>query len=425
MDNQLQEYRKISLGIIEGSLEAPPSKSITHRLFIMAALSGHPCKIINPLFSEDTLITLNALKNMGYDIRSEGNQVVFSGEKKNPTLPIKIKVGNSGTSARFLTVFAAFRPGEYNIDGSDRMRQRPMGSLIEALKEMGIEIEHNAGHLPLRIRGRAAAGGNASIDATRTSQFISALLLTAPVTEKGITIVHGGRIASRPYMDMTITMMRRRGITVHEDENSIRVPGKQDYRIGEVVVEGDFSSASYFVVGAAITGGELRLSNLANDSLQGDRVILDILEAAGAPIGRETSGIMVQGSEIAGIDWNMRDCPDLVPAVAVLALFARGKSRLGGVAHLRYKESDRGQVLADNISLLGGKAAISEDELIIEPSALRGQKIRTHNDHRMAMSFAVAGLKIPGISIENPGCVEKSYPTFWADFERLSGKSGS
>ncbi len=415
----MSRYRKILPGIMRGAVAAPPSKSVTHRLFIIAALSGKRSVVRNPLWSEDTHITLDALKKMGFICDVCQEQVVFTGERYVPEKPVEIYLSNSGTSARLLTALAAALPGEYHLDGTPRMRERPMAELIEALQQLGVDIDHHNGHFPLRIHGNTIAGGKVTLDASKSSQFLSALLLIAPLTIRGLEIIVPGEIASRAYVDLTLSLLKKSCIRFTEESQHFIVSGSQSYHIEDVTVEGDYSNASYFAIGAAISGGEVHVRNLDKDSWQGDKAVLAILESAGARVSWNESDVTIAGSSLTGIDYDMHRYPDLVPGVAVMALFARSKSRLQRVGHLRYKESDRLSAILENIQRLGGKAFVEKENLIIQPKNLKGSTIATYNDHRMAMSFSLAGLRIPGVQIENPKCVEKSFPNFWQEFDRL------
>ncbi len=410
---------QIHSGIVEGVLEAPPSKSITHRLLIMAALSGHPCRIRRPLHSEDTLVTLQGLQKMGYDFYIHENDFVFTGKHRIPETNAEIHVGNSGTSARFLTALAAIQSFPSYIDGSERMRQRPMQPLISALKRLGTTIEDRDGYLPIKIAGYLAQGCEIDIDASQSSQFLSALLLIAPRLHAGLRLVHHGQVASEPYARMTIALMQKAGIPVRTQQEMVHAPGMKNYLMADSRVEGDYSSAAYFLVAAAITGGSITIRHLTRNSVQGDRAILDILQAAGARVEWHSDGVTVSGGSLKGIDVDMHHYPDLVPTVAVLALFATTPTRLRNVEQLRYKESDRIQAVIENITRLGGHAYLEGNDLVIEPRSLHGARISTFNDHRIAMSFALVGLRVPEVEIENPDCVRKSYPDFWEHFKAV------
>jgi 3-phosphoshikimate 1-carboxyvinyltransferase len=419
MKTDPSSHREIIPGILRGKLTAPSSKSISHRLLIIAALLGRKCRIDNLLRSEDLQITRQALGKMGFIMEDLGQTVLFTGKREIPTQAVQIDFGNSGTSARLLTALAAFLPGNFILDGSSRMRQRPMKPLLVALGSAGSQMEHRDGFLPITIRGGQLHGGEVIIDASYSSQFISALMLVAPGTEKGFRITPSGPVASVGYIELTTELMRKYGINLHWQGSSLFIPGSQKYQLDQAVVEGDYSNISYFLVGAAISGGDVSISGLEKDSAQGDRIVLELAKKAGVDIRWLENKLKIKAGELRGIDENMNSCPDLVPAMAVMALFAKNPSRFRQVGHLQYKESDRLVAIVENIRRLQGNAFLENDDLIIQPSTLQGTSLPTYNDHRIAMSFAMAGLRVPGISIENPGCVEKSFPEFWEYFDQL------
>jgi len=411
--------KSIPLGRIRGEFATPPSKSLTHRLLIMAALSGQPCIIKNPLYSEDTRLTLTGLWKFGYQFREQGNRIAFSGRQNPAEEPLQLWVGNSGTSARLLTALAALHSQECRIDGSERMRQRPMMPLIQALQALGAEISHQDGHLPLTVKGSKLQGGNLTVDASQSSQFLSALLLIAPFLPGGLTLSTQGKIVSEAYVDLTLHLMEKAGARVEKSAGHYRVHPGGNYRLDRCWAEGDYSSTAFFMVGAAISGGDLTVTNLTPDSLQGDREITEILQEAGAKVFWKEETLHIASETLSGIDRQMSHCPDLVPPAAVLALFARTPSRLRGIAHLRYKESDRIRAIIHNITRLGGKAFLEKNDLIIEPSPLHGALLNSFADHRIAMAFAIAGTQIPGVAIDHSDCVNKSFPGFWEELERL------
>lgn len=436
------EKRLITSAKINGSLAVPTSKSLTHRALIIAAFaanaSGTPSIVRDPLRSDDTTLTLEALRRMGYPVSVNENEgalemVTFAGKRTMPHDAVKINIHHSGTSARLLTAVAAVQTiaenGSIEIDGSERMRQRPMQDLIEPLISLGVSLRHEHGFLPIIITKpiSGAQGMNTvRVDASKSSQFLSALLLIAPLLEHGMRIDVAGDIASKSYSDMTIAQMRSAGVKVEELTNdgtvkSYSVPGNQTYTMPDYTVEGDYSSASYPLAAAAITDSTVTITNLTPASPQGDRAIVEILQTFGAATVWLERGLMLIGSKhLRGVDCDMNSCPDIVPTVAVVAMFAEGRSTFRNIEHLRYKESDRIAAVIENIERLGGRAFVEGNALVVEPvPTLHGASIPTFDDHRMAMSFALAGLRVSGVEIENPSCVAKSYPDFWRDFERL------
>jgi 3-phosphoshikimate 1-carboxyvinyltransferase len=435
------ETRIIKPSGFNGTLAVPTSKSLTHRALIIAAFSAvqhnAPAIVRFPLRSDDTTLTLAALKVMGFEANIVQKaelieSVEFTGKRDIPASSVTIDIHHSGTSARLLTAVAAAQPIPsalwIEVTGSARMRERPMQELIAPLEALGAHIESAKGFLPIRITTPITTGSNVRVDASKSSQFLSALLLIAPLLRGEMKIQIEGEIASKSYSDMTIAQMHQAGIEVEETlhgnaiEYSIR--GEQIYTMPEYTVEGDYSAVSYPLAAAAITGGRVHVSNIVRESPQGDRAIIDILRDFGVSVEWAVSGgVQVHGSKVLqGVERDMNSCPDIVPTVAVTALFAESRSIFRNIEHLRYKESDRIAAVIENIGRLGGKAYTEGDALVVEPSAhaLHGAQIPTFDDHRMAMSFALVGLRVPGVVIENPSCVAKSYPEFWRDFEQLS-----
>jgi len=414
------DFREIKPGTLRGSVSVPPSKSISHRMLILGAISEKKCVVKHLLLSDDVKITLNALRKLGYVIELKGDTAYFNGERKIVSKPISINFGDSGTSARLLTALAAGLPGDYILDASSRMRKRPMAPLINALKDLKVSIKSTNGYLPIQLKGEILQGGEVHVDVTQSSQYMSALMLVAPLTERGLKIFPSREIASKSYADLTIAMLEQNGIRVEKNDSYIYIAGNQRPILTMSTVEGDFSSAAYFAVGAAISGGKVYIENINRNSWQGDRIILDVLKKAGANVHWDKKGASVLAGTLHGIEMDMSSVPDLVPTVAVLALFAEGKSGFGNVGHLRIKESDRLSAIINNISNLGGSAVVDGFDLIIKPKVLKGTRIQTYNDHRIAMSFALAGLCVPNTRIENPNCVTKSFPNFWFELDRLT-----
>ncbi len=416
-----ESTKAITPGVVRGTLEVPPSKSITHRVLILAALSHQQVRIRRILQAEDTQYTLQALQKLGYAVTEETDGVRFNGSWQPPTTqPVQIAVGNSGTTARLITALAARLPLTTVIDGTPRMRQRPMGPLVQALQQLGVSVNHHNGNLPLQISGGTIRARKVTVDPRISSQFVSGLMLIAPTLPDGLVIHMSHAPNSRSYIELTRQLLQQFGISVQWQGNTLTISPGQLRLPPEYFVEGDFSSASYFLIGAHLSGGNVVVKGITRHSLQGDREILAILQAAGATVQEVPDGIqLTAGSEIHPIDWEMQHCPDLVPGVAVMCAFASGTSYLRGIEHLRYKESDRIAAVMDNLQRLGAGVTYADGILMIEPRPLHPATINTYNDHRIAMGFALAGLRIPGVVIENPACVGKSYPGFWEDWRTV------
>lgn len=407
-------------------VEVPGSKSYTHRILIASALSDGVCTIRGGLQSEDTLHTLEALRQMGVVIDIEDDKFIVYGTKgalKSCADPVYL--GNSGTSMRLLTAVAALGKGIYTLTGTKRMHERPIQDLLDGLMQMGVgayAVNHN-GCPPVEITGGELQGGSLTLSCKISSQFLSALLLIAPYTNDGLEIKVIEGMVSKPYVDMTVEVMERLGVIIERQEyDRFRVPGGQTYRAGSYAVESDCSQAGYFWAAAAITGAGIKVTGITRNSRQGDVRFVDVLEAMGCQISHEEDGIKVRGGNLAAISVDMADMPDMVPTLAVVASFAKGTTVIENVAHLKAKESDRLGSVVQELSKMGIEASCSDTGMTITGGNPRGVEIDTYNDHRIAMSFALTGLKVPGVFIKDERCVEKSFPNFWNVLQKLYQK---
>lgn len=402
----------------------PGSKSIANRALIIAALADGVSILKNFPSAEDCEIMIEALKSYGVEIHRDKENVRVHGNLKNLRAPEKhINTGNAGTVMRFLSGFSALAEGTTVLTGNNRMLERPIAGLAQALKNLGVDISTNNGFPPVRVRGRKFKGGKTAVDAKESSQYISAILLSAPCAEQSVEIFAKNTIPSISYIDLTLEVMRFFGIDVKTGDNySYFVNSGQHYKPAIYIIEGDYSSASYFILAALIMKGKILLSNLNPESKQPDRKFLEIIKNMGCKIIFNQQGVLIdaRGAELNPLDVDANDFPDLVPALAVLALFLDGVSKIRNVKHLRYKETDRLNAISTELTKLGAGVNELEDGLVISPSRIyKGTEIETYSDHRIAMSFAVAGLKIGGLGIKNPDCVNKSFPEFWYEFEKL------
>jgi len=410
--------------IYDSEVTVPGSKSYTHRILIASALSDGVCTITNGLKSEDTLLTLGALKQMGIPIDvSDDRFVVHGAQGRLEPCHDPIYLGNSGTSMRLLTAVAALGQGNYILTGIKRMQERPIQDLLDGLLQMGVTARSNknTGCPPVEVSGGKVTGGRVALKCGVSSQFLSALLLIAPYTQKGVEIDIIEGPVSKPYVDMTIDVMEELGVQVQR-EGYVRfsvVPG-QVYRAGSYAVEPDCSQAGYFWAAAAITGVKIKVKGTTHKTRQGDVRFTRVLENMGCKINPETDGISVSGESLSGITVDMADMPDMVPTLAVVAAFARGTTVIENVGHLRAKESDRLGSVVKELSKIGIEASCSDTGMKIKGGRPRGGQIDTYGDHRLAMSFALVGLRVPGIIISDENCVEKSFPNFWDVFEGLS-----
>jgi 3-phosphoshikimate 1-carboxyvinyltransferase len=407
---------------VQATLTLPGSKSYTHRALMAAALAAGESVLTNALAAEDTELTAAALAQLGAGIDWQGTTIRVTG-RSGRWLPAQLPIylGNSGTSMRFLTALAALGEGEYLLTGTDRLCQRPLGELLEALGQAGVRAvsERGDGCPPVRVTG-GLTGGKARLSGAISSQYLSALLFIGPLAPAGLTIDITGELVSRPYVDLTLEVLADFGISYYrEGYHFFELPGGQGYLPRDYEIEADASSASYFWAAAALTGGRVTITNLSLESSQGDAAFPEVLGRMGCAIESTPAGLTVQGGPLQGVTVDMSTMPDLVPTLAVLAAFAAGDTVITGVAHLRHKESDRLHAVATELGKLGIEVRETPDGLVIRGGAPKGAVIHTYNDHRIAMSFAVAGLKIPGVVIEDPECVAKSFPDFWQFFEQL------
>jgi 3-phosphoshikimate 1-carboxyvinyltransferase len=407
---------------VQATLTLPGSKSYTHRALMAAALAAGESVLTNALAAEDTELTAQALTQLGVGVDWQGTTIRVTG-RGGRWLPVALPIylGNSGTSMRFLTALVALGEGEYRLTGTDRLCQRPLGELLEALRQAGVRAvsERGDGCPPVRVTG-GLTGGKAQLSGAISSQYLSALLFIGPLAPKGLKIDITGSLVSRPYVDLTLEVLADFGVSYYrEGYRHFELPGGQGYLPRDYEIEADASSASYFWAAAALTGGRVTITNLSLESSQGDAAFPEVLGQMGCTVESTPAGLTVQGGELRGVEVNMATMPDLVPTLGVLAAFAAGETVITGVAHLRHKESDRLAAVATELGKLGIEARETADGLVIRGGAPQGAVIHTYNDHRLAMSFAVAGLKAPGMSITDPDCVAKSFPDFWEFFDRL------
>ena len=404
----------------------PGSKSYTHRILIASALSDGVCRIENALISEDTQLTTEALRQMGIQIEAAShNQVlVYGGSGRLQPIRQRIYLGNSGTSMRLLTAVAALGPRTVTLYGSARMGQRPIQDLIDALRDIGVRVDstNRNGCPPIKIHGGILSGGAVSINCRASSQYLSALLLIAPYVANGLDITVTEGPVSRPYVDMTVDVMAKFGVAVfREGYRRFQVVGQQTYRAGAHVVEPDGSQAGYFWAAAAICQTEIKVKEVTKISHQGDVRFAELLESMGCKMTAEPDGLAICGGDLRAGEFDMGDMPDMVPTLAVVAAFAMGTTVIKNVSHLKSKESDRLAAVVCELGKMGVDARCSDDELIVTGGAPHGAEIETYGDHRIAMSFAVAGLGAGGTIIRDERCVEKSFPNFWRVFEGLYG----
>lgn len=414
---------------IDATVKVPGSKSLTQRALIAAALADGASTLLGPLASEDTRFTMEALQAMGVvcDDSDPERWLVHGtgGQIREPQGDIYL--GNNGTATRFLTSVAALGCGRFHITGSERMAERPILPLMEALQGWHVEVVSDAqtGCPPLTIKAKGLAGGRTVLPEGKSSQYLSSLLLVAPYAQSPAELEVRGEIFSKPYVEMTLAVMADFGIRVEAAPslNFFRIQQGR-YQARTYAIEGDASGASYFWAAAAVTGGRVTVANVPIPSLQGDANLLPYLARMGCRIDRSGDGITVTGAErLEGIEVDMGDMPDVAPTLAVVAAFAEGTTVINNIAHLRIKECDRLAAVVSELRKLGADVEEEPARMIIHGknggSNLHGATISTYNDHRMAMCFAVAGLRIPGVVITGEECVVKSFPDFWERFRLL------
>ena len=412
-------------GPLRGQVAAPPSKSAANRALLLAALARGESRLHGRLEAEDTVIMVRALRQLGFTVdRSEDRaQLTVRGGAGAIEAPrAELFLGNAGTAMRFLAAAVALGSGEYRLDGDPAMRRRPLGDLASALTALGARVTFSGeeGHPPVAIRGGPLAGGTATLRADRSSQFTSALLMVAPCTARGIDLRLTGRAVSGPYVDLTLEMMDRfGGPPVIRERGRLHVAGGAGYQAADVTIEGDASAAAALFAAAAITGGSVQVTGLPAASHQPDQRFPDLLEEMGCRVAREPGAVRVEDGPRRGIRADLGDCPDLAPSLAAVALFAEGPTRVQGAAHLRLKESDRIGDLAEGLRRLGAQVDEHADGFTVHPRRLAGARLDPHGDHRLAMAFAAIGLRIPGVEIEDPACVSKSFPAFFEALDSL------
>lgn len=423
-----------------GCVRPPGSKSITNRALLIAALADGTSRLANPLHSEDTEVMLTALRQTGVSVQSEADGAVIricgTGGRLQRS-EADIFVGNSGTTIRFLTAaLAACATGRFRLYGVPRMHERPIGELVQALRLLGARIEYEGreGFPPLVVHGGGLRGGEVTLSGSTSSQFVSGLLMAAPLAS-GTVVVHlEGPVVSAPFVEMTLRLMQLFDARVDAEWNihvgkaasvergtrvaTFRVtPG--GYKARELAIEPDATAASYFWGAAALTGGQVTVRGLTRSSLQGDIAFVDLLARMGARVHIEPDAITAEGHQLKGIEADMSAISDTAPTLAVLAAFASGQTRLWGLAHTRHQETDRVHAIATELTRIGAHVEERPDALVITPGSPRPAVIETYNDHRIAMAFALAGLRIPGLRIRNPACTAKTYPGYWNDLFAL------
>ncbi|MBE8969578.1 3-phosphoshikimate 1-carboxyvinyltransferase [Nostocales cyanobacterium LEGE 12452] len=411
---------------VDATVEIPGSKSLTNRALLVAALAQGDSILENALFSEDSEYFAKCVEQLGIPITLNPQLAQIQVAGRGGEIPAKqadLFVGLAGTAARFISALVALGNGEYRLDGVPRMRERPMGDLLTVLQTGGatINFEGNSGFMPYTVYSRQFAGGNFRVKANQTSQQLSALLMIAPYAQQDTIVEVEGTLVSQSYVKMTCRLMADFGVEVIQiGDNQFQIKAGQRYQARHYTVEPDASNASYFFAAAAVTGGRVRVKHLTKQSCQGDILWLNVLEQMGCQIKYADDYTEVTGpKQLQGIDIDMNDISDLVQTLGAIAPFASSPITIRNVEHIRYKETDRISAVVTELRRLGVKVEEFPDRLKIEPGPITPAAIETYHDHRMAMAFAVTGLKVPGIVIKDPGCTAKTFPDYFTRFFQM------
>jgi len=407
----------------DADVVVPGSKSLTNRALVVAALADGPSRVTNALAGDDTRAMIEALRALGFAIESHPGPSVVTVQGRGGSIPsarADLFAGGAGTVARFLTAMVTLGQGRYTIDGDTRMRERPIQDLVDALRALGGSVSAGNGTPPVAVDAHGLRGGRAAVGGEVSSQFLSALLMTAPYATQDVELIVEGRLVGPPYIEMTLAVMQAFGVAVErEGLRRFLVRAGQRYRAREYAIEPDASSAAYFFAAAALTGGRVGVPGLPRHSLQGDAQFVDVLEGMGCRVERREDRVSVRGpGTLRAADRDLGAMSDQTMTLAATAPFAGGVTRIRGVGHIRHQESDRLAATAAELRRLGQDVEEQPDGLVITPRPVRPAVIQTYGDHRIAMAFSLVGLRTPGIAIADPACVAKTFPDF---FERLEG----
>ncbi|WP_458733946.1 3-phosphoshikimate 1-carboxyvinyltransferase [Alteromonas macleodii] len=413
---------------VSGEINVPGSKSLSNRALLLAALAEGETELTNLLDSEDIEHMLNALTKLGinYRLSEDKTQCVVQGNGGafNVAEPLELFLGNAGTAMRPLCAALAASNVDTVLTGEPRMEERPIGDLVDALREADAEVTYlkNEGYPPLQIKGKTLNGGEMSVDGSVSSQFLTALLMAAPLFSGDVTIRIKGELVSKPYIDITLDTMAKFGVTVENDNyQTFTVSGDAKYVApGKFMVEGDASSASYFLAAGAIKGGTVRVTGIGQNSIQGDIRFADVLEAMGATVVWNDEYVEITGAPLKGVNMDMNHIPDAAMTIATTALFAEGPTTMTNIYNWRVKETDRLAAMATELQKLGAKVEEGHDYIKVWPTdSLKHAEIDTYNDHRIAMCFSLVALSDTPVTINDPGCTRKTFPDYFTRFKTL------
>ncbi|PSJ48152.1 3-phosphoshikimate 1-carboxyvinyltransferase [Zobellella endophytica] len=427
----MESLKLLPIARVEGTVNLPGSKSVSNRALLLAALAQGTTRLTNLLDSDDIRHMLDALKTLGvkYELSEDKTECVVHGLGRpfSVTEPVSLFLGNAGTAMRPLCAALCLGTGEFTLTGEPRMWERPIGHLVDALREAGADISYlkTDGYPPVFINGKGLWGGDVHIDGSVSSQFLTAFLMAAPMASGDTRIHIKGELVSKPYIDITLHIMKQFGVTVeHDDYQIFYIQGNQSYIApGTFLVEGDASSASYFLAAGAIKG-KVRVTGIGRDSIQGDIRFADVLEAMGARITWGDDFIEAQHvAPLKAVDMDMNHIPDAAMTIATTALFAEGTTRIRNIYNWRVKETDRLYAMATELAKLGVEVDEGEDYLVVTPAAqLQEAEIATYNDHRIAMCFSLVALSDTPVVILDPKCTSKTFPDY---FDKLASISQS
>lgn len=413
---------------VRGAIRPPGSKSLTNRALAVAALAEGRSRLIGVLDSTDTRVMIESLNRLGIPVEHDPENCTAEVEGCGGVPPAKLAdlwLENSGTSIRFLTAICALGEGIFRLDGNPRMRQRPVRPLVDALNCLGsnAQCETDSGCPPILVKSQGLQGGKATVAGNISSQFLSALLIATPSAKRPVELKIEGDLVSQPYVDMTLGVMAKFDVTAEPVSPEVYRIEPQTYRGTEYPIEPDASAASYFFAAAAITGGEVTVEGLPEHALQGDVAFVEALAEMGCKVKSTSDAITVRGGPLKGIEIDMNAISDTAQTLACVAAFAEGPTKISRIGHIRHKETDRIAAVATELRRVGLRVDEEEDAFTVHPGSLSPARIETYDDHRMAMSFALIGLKVPGIEIADPGCTAKTYPRFFEDLKTLIANS--
>ena len=410
---------------LDGYIKVPGSKSLTNRALLIASLANGVTSLANALFSDDSYYFAKALQAVGFDIQMNETKheirVVGLGGKI-PASAAELFIGNAGTAARFLCAFLTLGNGKYILDGDTRMRQRPINDLVNALTQLGADLETTNAHLPLRMKASGLHGGKTRIVGHVSSQFLSALLMITPYAHGPVEIEVLTELNSKPYIDMTLAVMKDFGLEIeHHGYSKFTISPAAYSPCAIYKIESDATAGSYFFAAPAICGGRVSVENISRKSVQGDIGFLNVLQRMGCTVVETNHHILVTGStQLRGVDINMSDIPDTAQTLAVIAPFASSPTRIRGIASARAKETDRVSATCSELKRLGVPVDEHEDGMTVYPcQVFQPAAIQTYNDHRMAMAFSLIGLRVDGVTIEDAACVSKTFPDFFQVLDNL------